>query len=507
MNLVNRCIHVGGAAFALSAVGNAQAAPAGRPPPVEVPAHYKNAGPIPSKSQSATPANDAWWTIFHDPMLDQLEQSAVSGNADLRQAVTRIDQARQQIRTAAAGFYPTVESNLSASRVRTTNSNPVERAQLVGNAGAFGAVLGAGNGNTVPAFASRVLSATYNDFRLPLSLSYEVDIFGRLRRAYASARALGEAAEAERQAVALGLGAQVASRYFGLRALDSEVAVLRRTIGLRQDAVRLSQERMNAGVTGPLDLSRARVELDNTQADLEEALRQRAATENDLAALCGQPASTFHLPEKPLEDTPPPTIPPGVPMRLLSHRPDLREAERRLAAADEQIGVARADFLPTFNIQGNAGLEGVYGRELFDADSRALSVMGTIHIPIFEGGRNLANLRTVRAQREGALAAYRGAALTAYQEVETALSDLRRRASQSEARHRAVVDAGDVLELSQRRYLVGSTNYFDVVDAQRSRLGAELNGVQTLEARFAATVELVRAIGGSWDSPESTTGK
>ena len=511
MNPVKRWICGRGAAVALNAIlgmdaAMAQPTPAARPSPVDAPTQYKNANPstVPKKGL-ASPVNTEWWTIFHDATLDGLEQSAVTGNEDLRQAVTRIDQARQQTRTAAAGFYPTVESNLSASRFRTTNSNPIERAQLVGNAGAFGAVLSSGSGNTVPAFASRVLSATYNDFRLPLSISYEIDIFGRLRHAYAGARAAGQAAEAERQAVALGLSAQVASQYFGLRALDSEVAVLRRTIGLRQDAVRLSQERVNAGVAGPLDLSRARVELDNTQADLEEALRQREAMENDLAVLCGQTASTFHLPERPLEDTSPPVIPPGVPMGLLAHRPDLREAERRLAAADEQIGVARAEFLPTFNIQGNAGLEGAYGSELFDADSRALSVMGTVHIPIFEGGRNLANLRAARAQREAALAAYRGAALTAYKEVETALSDLRRRASQAEARRHAVADAGDVLELSQRRYLEGSTNYFDVVDAQRSRLGAELNGVQTLEARFAATVELVRAIGGSWNSPAAGT--
>ena len=277
----------------------------------------------------------------------------------------------------------------------------------------------------------------------------------------------------------------------------------RQGVGLRADAVRLSQERVNAGVAGPLDLSRARVELDNTQAGLDDALRERAATENNLAALCGQSASEFHLPVRGLADTAPPAIPPGVPMLLLSRRPDLREAERRLAAADADIGVARAQFLPTFNIQGSAGLEAAYGSELFEADSRALSIMGTIHVPIFEGGRNLADLRAARARREAALASYRGTAITAYKEVETALSDLRLRADQAEARRRAVADAGQVLDLSQKRYLEGSTNYFDVVDAQRSRLGADLNAVQTLEARFAATVTLVRAIGGSWGAPDA----
>ena len=202
-----------------------------------------------------------------------------------------------------------------------------------------------------------------------------------------------------------------------------------------------------------------------------------------------------------LEDTAPPTVPPGVPMQLLGHRPDLVEAERQLAAADERIGVARAQFLPTFNIEGNAGLEGADAGRLFDAESRALSVLGRIHVPIFEGGRNVADLQAAKARREVALAAYRGTAITAYKEVETALSDLRRRAAQAEARGRAVGDAKQVLDLSQKRYLEGAVNYFEVVDAQRSLLGAELNRVQTLEARFAATVALVRAVGGGWAAP------
>ena len=475
-------------------------------PVVPPPPRYKNA-PMAASTRVPVPADGAWWGIFHDATLNALERSAAGANQDLRQAVARIDEARQQTRTAVAGFYPTVESNLGYSRVRTTNSNPDGRAELVGNAGAFAALFGANGGGTNtggnPSFTSRGLSATYNDYRAPLTVSYELDVFGRLRHAYAGAQAAGQAAEADRQAVALGLSAEVANGYFALRALDSEVGVLRRGLGLRRDAVRLSQERLNAGVAGPLDLSRARVELDNTQADLDEALRQRAETENNLAALCGQSASAFHLPERALEDTPPPTIPPGVPMLLLSRRPDLREAERRLAAADADIGVARADFLPTFNIQGNAGLEAAYGSELFEAGSRELSVMGAIHIPIFEGGRNLANLRAARARRDAALAEYRGAAITAYKEVETALSDLRQRAAQAESRRRALADSGQVLDLSQKRYLEGAINYFDVVDAQRSRLGAELNSVQTLAARFAATVTLVRAIGGRWDASDA----
>ncbi len=483
------------------------------PPPVEAPAHFKNAPNARPGTTSGQPAPSSapagpWWSIFHDPTLDDLERSATGANQDLRQAVTRIEEARQQTARSTASYYPTVEANLGYERVRTTNSNPVGRAQIVGNAGAFGALLGQTGGNgQIPAFASRGLSSTFNQYNAPLTVAYELDVFGRVRHSVASARALGQASEADRRAVELGLSAEVATTYFTLRALDSQVAVLHRGLALRQDAVRLSQERLNAGVTGPLDLARARVEQDNTEATLADAVRQRAETENNLAALCGQPASTFHLPANLLEDAPPPTVPPGVPMQLLARRPDLIEAERRLASANEEIGVAKANFLPTFSIRGNAGLEAAFADEFFDADSRALSVIGEVHVPIFEGGRNIAELRAARARRDGALAAYRGTAVTAYKEVETALSDLRQRAVQAQARYRANADAAQVFQLSNERYLAGSTNYFDVVDAQRTMLNAELNGVQTLQARFAATIALVRAIGGEWAADPERSGR
>lgn len=492
-------------AFFSYATSQIQAAPPPTPPPVESPARFKNAPaarPIPMDPAVPGDAHsDApWWGIFHDATLDGLERQAVASNQNLARTVARIDEARQGTRTAAAGFYPTVESNLLVARQRTTNTGPILRAQLVGNPGAFGAVLGGGGNGRVPAFASQGLSATYNDFRAPLTVSYELDVFGRVRHAYASARASAQAAEADRRAVALSLSAEVATGYFALRALDSEAVVLRRSLELRRDAVRLSQERFSAGVAGASDLARARVELDNTEADTAEVVRQRAELENNLAALCGQPASTFHVSARPLEEIPLPVVPSGVPMQLLSRRPDLVEAERLLVAADERISVSRAQFLPTFDIEGNAGFESANDDQLFQGQSSALSVLGRIHVPIFEGGRNVADLRAAKARREGALAAYRATAITAYKEVETSLSDLRQRAVQASARQHAAEDAGQVLGLSQKRYIEGATNYFDVVDAQRSLLGAELNRVQTLNARFAATIALVRAIGGGWSA-------
>jgi multidrug efflux system outer membrane protein len=217
-------------------------------------------------------------------------------------------------------------------------------------------------------------------------LSYEVDIFGRIRHQYGSARASYQAARADQKAVELSLTGEVAYNYFGLRSLDSQVAVLQKAVGLRQEAVKLNQERVTAGLANDVDLSRARVELDNTQADLDDTIRMRAETENNLAALCGLPASDFHITPKRLENLSVPLIPAGVPSELLVQRPDLIEAQYRVASASEQIGVARAAMLPTFNIQGQAGYESAKFNRLVEDQSHTWEVTGSVSVPIFEGG-------------------------------------------------------------------------------------------------------------------------
>jgi multidrug efflux system outer membrane protein len=499
--------------LAAASLGASESEPPVLPPTIfEAPLHFKNASPAPSDAKAGPilpsgKPDPAWWKIFNDPALNALEEQATAANQDLARALARIEEARARPRSAAADFFPSFALQPSAQRLRTTNTGPKGKAQILGNAGNFGALLGgsAGAGNaSVPAFVSRGLSTTYNDFRAPLTLNYEVDIFGRIRHNYASARANQGAVEADRRAVALSLGAEVATSYFALRALDSEVAVLRGSVNLRRDSVQINRERVTNGVANPLDLSRAQVELSTTQADLEDILRQRDETENRLAELSGQPASNFRLPSRPLETLRLPVIPAGVPSDLLVRRPDLAEAERRLAVATEGIGAVRAKFLPTFNIQGNAGFESSVGNRLFDAENRELSILGAIRIPIFEGGRNAADLRAARARRDESLAAYRASALTALREVENALSALRRSAAQLEAREQAKAAADDVFDRSQKRYIEGAVNYFEVVDAQRSMLGAEISRVQTLNSRFGATIDLIRALGGDWIHPLST---
>ncbi len=480
---------------------------------LSVPGRFKGAAVKTKTRPALPPANSAgWWELFHDRALDGLEAEALAANQDLRQAVARVVEARQQMRIAAADFYPHLEAPLRADRPRTTNTAATQRGLFVGSvastlsAAPAGAGTAASPGSSFGQFftrpvASQPLSNTFNDFRTPLTLTYEVDVFGRIRATYGQAHANAQAAEEDRRAVELSLTAQVAASYFNLRALDAETAILRRTVRVRWEAVRLQKERAGLGAGTDLDIARAEVELANAESDLTDVNRQRGEAENGLAALCGAFASSFRIAPHTLGDEPPPPIPAGIPAALLGQRPDLVEAERKIAAAAQGIRIARAELLPTINLEGDGGYESANSTQLLEWQSRTWQLLATVKVPIFEGGRNVANLNEAKARREEALAAYHQAALIAFREVENALVDLRERAAQAEARGQAAAKSQQVLELSQQRYFEGAVTYLDVVDAQRLLLGSELSRVETLAARYSATIELIRALGGRYDGP------
>ncbi len=506
--------------IALRAGAAPKPAPASSPSP-ELPAHFKGSGGK-AKSSNTTihtvqipRETRAWWEIFRDETLDGLETRALLANQDLRQAVARVVEARQQARAAAADFYPHLEAPLRADRQRTTNTGPVQRGRFVGSiaTGSTTAAAGAGGAAASPLSSlgdffnrpvlSQPLSNTFNDFRTPLVLTYEVDVFGRIRANYGQANAKALAAEADHRAVELSLTSQVAAGYFNLRALDAEVAILQRTVHVREDAVHLQTERAKAGAGTDLDVARAQVELANAQSDLTDALRQRGEAENSLAPLCGALASDFHISPNPLGDGRPPAIPTGVPADLLGQRPDLIEAGRKIDASTQGIRAARAQLLPTFNIEGDAGYESANTSHLYEWQSRTWELLATVKVPIFEGGRNVANLNAAHARHEEAVAAYQQAVVSAFKEVEDALVDLRQRAAQAEARVVAETNSQRVLDLSQERYLQGAVTYFEVVDAQRLLLGSQLSRVQTLVARYLATIDLIHALGGRYDAAPS----
>ena len=319
-----------------------------------------------------------------------------------------------------------------------------------------------------------------------------------MAHAHDQARANAAASQADRQGVRLSLTAQVAANYFALRAADSAVAVLRRTASLRRDAEQIQGQRVKAGSATDVDLLRAKVESANTEADLSDAVQERAELENALAELCGQAASTFNLEARPLDLLVPPPVPVTVPAQLLSSRPDIVEAEMRIAAANEGVKAARAQFYPAISVQGGYGFESSQDNQLLENQSHTWSIAGAINIPVFDGGRNGADLRLARSKDEEAYESYRAIALRAFREVEDALSALRQRAVQADARKRAADAARQVYEASQRSYTDGGLSYFEVIDSQRVLLSAELAQVRTLSGRYAATVDLVRAIGGGF---------
>jgi multidrug efflux system outer membrane protein len=455
-----------------------------------VPAAYKGAAPAPESAGAvAADAGAPWWGMFSDPVLNRLEDQAVQSNQDLQSAVSRVAEARAAAAAAAADLYPKLSAPIEASRQHTTNTGPVTTSRLVGS----------GFGPGFPtSFAGQALQNTYSDFQVPLVVGYEIDVFGRVAHAHDQARANAAASQADRQGVKLSLTAQVAANYFALRAADSAVAVLERTVGLRRDAEQIQGQRVKAGSATDVDLLRSRVETANTEGDLADAVQERVELENALAELCGQPASAFHVDPQPLDALVPPAVPVTVPAQLLSQRPDLVEAELRIAAANEGVKAARAQFYPAVSVQGGYGFESSQDNQLLENQSHTWSIAGAINIPIFDGGRNQADLRAARSRNEEAYEAYRATALKAFREVEDALSALRQRAVQAATRKRAADDARRVYEASQRSYTGGGLTYFEVIDSQRVLLSAELAQVRTLSGRYAATVDLVRATGGGY---------
>jgi multidrug efflux system outer membrane protein len=436
-------------------------------PVVETPTAYKNAA-WKKAEPSDTVNRGNWWKVFRDPVLDRLEAQSVSANQDVALAVDRIGEVRAQVRVATADFFPNVDTEPQAVRERVTNTGPVQRGELVGN-NPFTlptAATGAGaSSNTPLVLDTQPLSTTYHVFSFPMDLNWELDLFGRVRRNREAARATAQATLADFHNTLLSVTANVASTYYDIRALDAEMGVLERTIATRQDALGIAQERLNAGMTSEVDVARASADLAGNQADLISVRRSRMEMENALATLLGYPASDFRLARRALIDTRMPNIPPGLPSSLLERRPDVATAERELAASNARMGVAVAAFFPVIRLTGAAGFESADMGDLFDWQSRIWQIGPSITFPLFEGGRNIANLDVAKSRYRQQVDTYRKQVLVAFQDVETALGDLHTLSDQADAQERATAAAEKTLQLSQSQYGKGATNFLDVLDA------------------------------------------
>lgn len=414
-----------------------------------------------------------WWNVFNDPVLADLETNAVAGNENLRAAVARVDQARAAGRIARSQFFPDLSLDPAVSRQRVSGNEPIP-------------------------FPFKLKPVYLSTFNVPLDLSYEVDLWGRVRRSFESARAAAEASAADYQNILLTLTSDVAVNYFLLRSLDAEIAVLRRTVELRGQSVQILQGRFNAGTIPELDVAQATTELASTRADLADTERQRAETLDALALLCGRAASSFDVAGGPAR-TEPPAVPLGLPSSVLERRPDIASAERTLASRNAQIGVARAAYFPVVHLAGQAGFLSGDAGKLFTGDSFTWSLGPSVSLPVFTAGRTAANVRQAESSYQEALADYRQTAFTAFKEVEDSLAQITFWKEQAGAQSEALNSARRVTRITRARYEAGVLTYFEVINAQRDELQFERQDAELTAHRFAAVVRLIKSLGGGWD--------
>jgi multidrug efflux system outer membrane protein len=468
-------------ALVLATVAFAAVGPDYHRPEVAAPAAYRDAPADPGTWKTAAPADGLprgdWWKIYGDAALDGLEARALSANQDLRVAVARLDEARAAAGLARSAYFPSMVLNPSVSRESTSSTTD----------------------NVFP----HPETTTY---RAPLNASWEIDLFGRIRRQNESARAEAAASAANLASVQLALTADVAANYFSLRGLTAELGLVQDGVALRRQVLQLINSRRGLGAATDFDVARAETELAATEAEAAALANRRSVVQNALAVLVGEPASSFGLDHSTLglRLSTPPAIPAGLPSQLLERRPDIAAAERSLASANARIGVAKAAFFPAISLTGGAGWASGDLDRLFQADSRIWSIGPSLYLPIFQGGRNKANLARSRAAYEEAVAVFRQRVLVAFREVQDALTATRLLADQSLAQEHALASARHAGELAQTRYDAGFVNLLEVIDAQRTVLATERASAQLAAQRLNTSVALIKSIGGDWTGPLPT---
>jgi multidrug efflux pump len=465
-------------AFGSLLAGCQSLAPHYEPPSVTVPEAYRDVNWRDANWQEGRPADaiprGEWWRLFGDPALDDLEKRASANNQDLVALAARVEIARAIIKSARSEGLP--QASVDATWNRTSYSP---------NAGIVFPV------------------TAVTDIKVPLDVSWEIDFFGRVKSSVEAAEHDAEAAVADFESTRLVLQSDVASSYFTLRSLDDERKTLEATLALRQSELDLLNARLQAGDATELDVARTEALVASAQADLIAVTRRRSEVENGLAVLVGEPASSFQVARDDSALKEPPRIPSGLPGDLLERRPDVARAERELAANNARIGIAKAAFFPTVKLTGYAGYESKDVGNLLDLESAVWSIAPSISLPVFQGGRNVANLARSRAAFDEGVARYRQSVLVAFKEVQTALTATRLLAEQSEAIGREVDASRRAEELARTRFDAGFVGYLDVIDAERSRLIAERLAALLSGARYVNAVELVKALGGGWNTPQA----
>ena len=448
------------------------AGPKYKTPALPVPPAYKEMGNWKAAQPNDQNLGGNWWEIFQDPQLNALEQQINVSNQNLKAAVAQYQQSRAGLRYARADYYPTVTAAPSASRERYSNNRPPQ---------------------------SSLDGITFNDFAVPVNFSYQVNAWGRVSRNVESYREQAQASAADLAVVNLSMHAALAIDYFAARSLDAEEKLLQDTVAQYEQAYQLNEDRYQGGLASEVEVEQAKTILETTRAQMVDVSVARAQYEHAVAVLVGKAPAEFTLPPLPLT-APPPSIPVGVPSTLLERRPDIAGAERRVASANAQVGLAKTAYYPLVNILGSGGVESGSITTLLQGPSGLWAVGSSAVVTLFDVGRRRAANDEAKASYDSSVASYRETVLTAFQQVEDNLAALRILEQEAGVQATAVEAAQRSLSLSNTRYEGGVTSYLEVITAQNAALTDEVTAVNLLGRRMASAVLLIEALGGGWDS-------
>jgi NodT family efflux transporter outer membrane factor (OMF) lipoprotein len=459
------------ALLATAAAAGCVTAPPYVPPESPVPPAFKELGPWKTAEPSDDRVRGNWWEVFQDDQLNSLEEQLTVSNQTLRAALAQFQQARALVRAAESARLPQAGAGVSISENEQSENRPLR---------------------------NRTSPTGYTDYLARIDVAYEVDVWGRVRSTVQAGRATAQASAADVESVNLALHTELALAYFELRGLDAERQLIETTVAGYERALELTQMRYKGGLASGVDVAQAETQLQSARAQAIDTGVRRAQLEHAIATLIGRPASGFSLPPLPLTASAP-VIPVGLPSGLLERRPDIAGAERRLAAANAQIGVARSALFPIVALTGTTGFESAELSDWLKAASNFWSIAPALAVSVFDGGRRRAGVEQAVASYERAEAQYRDAVLVAFREVEDALSTLRVLSDEATVQAAAVAASQRSLALSSNRYRGGVTSYLEVVITQAAALQAQRNALGILRRQMAASVLLVKALGGGWN--------
>ena len=449
------------------------------------PNYHRPAAPVPAQWDVAEPWRESapkdgipkgeWWSVFQDDGLNALEKQALDASQTIKVAAARLAQARASAAVQIATLFPNLSVNPQAQRERLSGNRP-------------------------PSSSVPVTSAvTQNSFTLPFNAGYEVDLFGQRRRTIEAAQASYQASAADFENVRLVITAELAGDYFSLRQLDTELGILNRTVETLQRGLQLVDSRHKGGVASGLDVAEEETLLNTTKTQAILLLQQRKQFEDAIAVLVGKPAPDFHLAAKELSGEPPP-LDAGLPSDLLERRPDIAEAERQMAVANAQIGIAKSAYFPSLNLFGIGGWQVADVTKLANVQSTFWAVGANITEDIFTGGTRRAQMQFAKSGYDANVASYRDTVLNAFREVQDDVTGLVVLGEAKQAQQKAVDSARRTLDISMNRYTGGLVNYLDVVTAQQNLLTNEQEMAVIRGQQLVTSVLLIKAVGGGWDA-------